>query len=420
MTTLKNQVLKISTSGSVDDGKSTLIGRILYETHALPDDKLEMIERRSKEVGSDYLDFSLATDGLVAEREQGITIDVAHIYFATKNRSYIIADTPGHVEYTRNMITGASTSQASIILIDARKGVIEQTKRHFFITNLMRMKEVVVAINKMDLVDYDQAVYEKCVEDFKHLIQAADFTDQKITFIALSALKGDNISKKSDKMPWYKGETILDYLENIAIEDVQETAQARYQVQTIIRPRTEAFRDYRGYAGKLKGGSLNVGDNVTIYPSGRTSSIKTIECYNQQYEMASKGSSMTLTLNDEVNVARGDVIAKSTEEPQATKQLKAKLCWMDSHDLTANSIFFLQHGVKKVKAKVKTINNKLDITDFKTIDASGKLKMNEIGEVEIQLATPLYVDTFIDNKENGTFILVDPKTNTTSGVGFVQ
>lgn len=420
MTTNNNKVLKLSTSGSVDDGKSTLIGSILYETKSLPDDKLAAIQKRSKEKGYDYLDFSLATDGLVAEREQGITIDVAHIYFSTPKRSYIIADTPGHIEYTRNMVTGTSTSQVSIILIDARHGVIEQTKRHFFITNLMKIKEVVVAINKMDLVDFDVSVYNKIVDDFKKMIEATGNTKQNIVFIPVSALMGDNIKTPSNNMPWYKETTIVDYLENLEIDTIQSQQVSRFQVQTVIRPKTMEHIDFRGYAGKLKSGELSIGDAVTILPSGKKSTIKSIEFYNQTYQKASVGSSMTITLHEDINISRGDFIVKSEELPNADKIIKAKICWMDDTELQSNNQYLLQHGVKKVKAKIKSIDNKISISQLGTLKETAQLKMNDLGNVTIQLANPLHYDRYEDNPGNGAFILIDTKTNNTAGVGFIQ
>nr|WP_299206553.1 GTP-binding protein [uncultured Brumimicrobium sp.] len=416
----KNKVLKLSTAGSVDDGKSTLIGRILYDTHSLTDDKLEAIERSSKQKGYDYLDFSLATDGLVAEREQGITIDVAHIYFSTPNRSYIIADTPGHVEYTRNMVTGTSTSQVSIILIDARKGVIEQTKRHFFINNLLRTKEVVVAVNKMDLIDFDEEKYDAIVKEFKKLVGAAEYKDQNITFIPVSALHGDNVVEKSKNLDWFKGDTMMEHLENIRLEDIQEETKARFQVQTVIRPKTDEFHDFRGYAGKLKGGELKVGDDVTVLPSGRKSQIKSISFFDQQYLSASKGSSITITLTDDVNVSRGDLIVKSEELPLESKTIMAKICWMDNLPLETASTYFLQHGVKRVKSKVKSINHKISTDNTGEIEKVSQLYMNDLGLVEIQLAQALHFDAYAENKENGAFILIDTKSNTTAGVGFIE
>jgi len=326
-------VLKIATAGSVDDGKSTLIGRLLFDTHSLTDDKIEAIEHSSKKKGYDYLDFSLATDGLVAEREQGITIDVAHIYFSTKNRSYIIADTPGHVEYTRNMVTGASTSQVAIILIDARKGVVEQTKRHFFINNLLRNKEIVVAINKFDLVNYAQEIYTSIQHEILELAKFSDYEGQTITFIPISALNGDNVVNKSSHTPWYTGPTLLDHLESIEKSDVYDAAHARFSIQTVIRPKKEEFHDFRGFAGKLNGGELAVGDEVTVLPSLTKTKVKTINFFDESFDKAVAGSSITITLEDEVNASRGDMIVKSGEIPKIEKTIQAQICWMDKTPL---------------------------------------------------------------------------------------
>jgi len=323
--TTKLEVLKIATAGSVDDGKSTLIGRILYDTKSLTSDKLEAIEKTSKQKGYDYLDFSLATDGLVAEREQGITIDVAHIYFSTAKKSYIIADTPGHVEYTRNMVTGASTSQAAIILIDARKGVIEQTNRHFFINNLLRIKDVVVAINKMDLVDYSEETYNAIKADFEALMAKRDYQDQKITFIPVSALKGDNVVNLSDKTPWYKGQSLLDHFEALDRKDIFNVGTPRFPVQYVIRPKTDEHHDFRGFAGKVYGGELSVGDEVVALPSQTRSKIKDIYFHDKKYKTASRRSSVTITLEDEINLSRGDMLVKAGDLPTVDKQFTATI-----------------------------------------------------------------------------------------------
>ncbi|WP_027137669.1 sulfate adenylyltransferase subunit 1 [Gaetbulibacter saemankumensis] len=414
------EVLKIATAGSVDDGKSTLIGRILYDTKSLTTDKLEAIEKTSKQRGYDYLDFSLATDGLVAEREQGITIDVAHIYFSTKKKSYIIADTPGHVEYTRNMVTGASTSQASIILIDARKGVIEQTNRHFFINNLLRIKDVVVTINKMDLVDYSEEVYNKIKADFEELMSKRDYQDQKITFIPVSALKGDNVVNKSDKMPWYKGEALLEHLEQLNKADIFNVGTPRFPVQYVIRPKTEDFHDFRGYAGKVYGGNLSVGDDVIVLPSKTRSKIKDIYFYNEKYETASRRSSVTITLEDDINVSRGDMIVKEGDLPTIEKQFTANVCWMDSNQLTPGGKYIVQHGVNKVLAKVDRINHKIH-PDYSGIDhdVTG-LGVNDIASVTFKLNKPIFYDQFKNHRTNGSFILIDTQTNNTVGAGFIQ
>ena len=414
------EVLKIATAGSVDDGKSTLIGRILYDTKSLTTDKLEAIEKTSKQRGYDYLDFSLATDGLVAEREQGITIDVAHIYFSTAKKSYIIADTPGHVEYTRNMVTGASTSQASVILIDARKGVIEQTHRHFFINNLLRIKDVVVAINKMDLVDYSEEVYNKIKADFSELMSKRDYQEQKITFIPVSALKGDNVVNKSDKMPWYTGKALLEHLEQLDKADVFNVGTPRFPVQYVIRPKTEDFHDFRGYAGKVYGGELSVGDNIVVLPSKTRSKIKDIYFYDEKYETASRRSSVTITLENDINVSRGDMIVKEGDLPTIDKQFTANVCWMDSEQLTNGGKYIVQHGVNKVLAKVDKINHKIH-PDYSGIEEGvTSLEVNDIASVTFKLNKPIFYDKFKDHRTNGSFILIDPQTNHTVGAGFIQ
>jgi sulfate adenylyltransferase subunit 1 len=414
------EVLKIATAGSVDDGKSTLIGRLLYDTKSLTSDKIEAIEKTSKQKGYDYLDFSLATDGLVAEREQGITIDVAHIYFSTANKSYIIADTPGHVEYTRNMITGASTSQAAIILIDARKGVIEQTKRHFFINNLLRVKEVVVAINKMDLVDFSEDTYNTIKSDFQQLLKERDYQDQRITFIPVSALKGDNIVHHSETMPWYKGETLLEHLEALDFKDIYNVGTPRFPVQSVIRPKTEEFHDFRGYAGKVYGGELSIGDTVLALPSKIKTKIKSIYFYDQEVKTASRRSSVTITLEDEINISRGDMITKTDNPPVVDKQFTAKIAWMDQQPLNVGTKYVIQHGVNKVLAKVDRIHHSIK-TDFSgTSEGVDQLGLNDIALVSFKLNKPIFYDAFKNHRTNGSFIIIDPQTNTTAGAGFIQ
>jgi sulfate adenylyltransferase subunit 1 len=413
------EVLKIATAGSVDDGKSTLIGRLLYDTQSLTTDKLEAIEKSSKQKGYDYLDFSLATDGLVAEREQGITIDVAHIYFSTAKKSYIIADTPGHVEYTRNMVTGASTSQVSIILIDARKGVIEQTYRHFFINNLLRVKDVIVAVNKMDLVDYSEEVYNKIKADFQALNAKSAYKEQNVSYIPLSALTGDNVVETLGKMPWYTGQTILQHLENLEAKDVYDNGQARFPVQTVIRPKTEEYHDFRGYAGKLYGNNIKVGDAVTVLPSLTESTVTNIHFFDKQFDEASVGSSITLELENDINVTRGDMIVKSNELPRIEKDITTTVCWMDSKKLVAGAKYFVQHNTNRVLAKIDSVKNVI-ATDYSGVTPATQLAINEIGEVTIKLSKAIYFDAYNDNKSNGAFILIDAATNTTAGVGFIK
>ncbi|MEE1962309.1 GTP-binding protein [Allomuricauda taeanensis] len=414
------EVLKIATAGSVDDGKSTLIGRLLYDTKSLTDDKLEAIERTSKQKGYDYLDFSLATDGLVAEREQGITIDVAHIYFSTATKSYIIADTPGHVEYTRNMVTGASTSQAAIILIDARKGVIEQTNRHFFINNLLRIKDVIVAINKMDLVDFSEDAYNDIKADFEELMGKRDYQDQKITFIPVSALKGDNVVNRSQNMDWYTGQTLLEHLEELDLQDIYNVGTPRFPVQYVIRPKTEEFHDFRGFAGKVYGGELSVGDEVVVLPSMTRSKIKAIYFYDTEYQTAPRRSSVTITLEDEVNVSRGDMLVKVGDLPIIDKQLTATISWMDSNQLTVGGKYVLQHGVNKALAKVDAIDHKI-YPDYSGIEENvSSLNMNDIAKVRLRLNKPIFYDKFKEHRTNGSFIIIDSRTNHTAGVGFIE
>ena len=413
------EVLKIATAGSVDDGKSTLIGRLLYDTQSLTTDKIEAIEKSSKQKGYDYLDFSLATDGLVAEREQGITIDVAHIYFSTAKKSYIIADTSGHVEYTRNIVTGASISQVSIILIDARKGVIEQTYRHFFINNLLRVKDVIVAINKMDLVDYSEEVFNKIKADFQALNAKSAYKEQNVSYIPLSALTGDNVVETLGKMPWYTGQTILQHLEGLEPEDIYDNGQARFPVQTVIRPKTEEYHDFRGYAGKLYGNSIKVGDAVTVLPSLTESTVTNIHFFDQQFDEAGAGSSITIELENDINVTRGDMIVKSNELPKVEKDITTTVCWMDSKKLVAGAKYFVQHNTNRVLAKIDSVKNVI-ATDYSGTAPASQLSINEIGEVTIKLSKAIYFDAYNDNKSNGAFILIDATTNTTAGVGFIK
>lgn len=413
-------VLKIATAGSVDDGKSTLIGRLLYDTKSLTEDKLEAIKKSSEQRGYDYLDFSLATDGLVAEREQGITIDVAHIYFSTPTKSYIIADTPGHVEYTRNMVTGASTSQVAIILIDARKGVIEQTYRHFFINNLLRVKNVIVAVNKMDLVDYSEEVFNNIKKDFEELNAKSTYAEQIVSYIPVSALKGDNIVDKTDAMSWYNGDTILGHLEELEAQDLYDAGKVRFPVQTVIRPKTDEFHDFRGYAGKISGGSLKVGDAVTVLPSLTQSKIKEIFFFDTSYDEAPAGSSVNITLEGDINVTRGDMLVKTDELPKIEKQVTATVCWMDSKNLVPGTKYIVQHNTNRVLSKIDSINSVIATDYTGEQENHNKLSLNEIGEVSIKLSKPIYFDSYNDNKSNGAFILIDAQTNTTAGAGFIS
>ncbi len=414
------KVLKIATAGSVDDGKSTLIGRILYDTKSLTEDKLQAIREKSKQRGFDYLDFSLATDGLIAEREQGITIDVAHIYFSTPNTSFIIADTPGHVEYTRNMVTGASNSQASIVLIDARNGVVEQTYRHFFINNLLRVKDIIIAVNKMDLVEYSEEKFNQIKGEIKFIADKSGYQNQNIKFVPISALHGDNVVEKSTKIPWYTGKSLLEYLEGLHLNNTQDYSQTRFPIQTVIRPKTENYHDFRGYAGKLYGGDLAVGDKVTVLPSGTNSTIKKIHFFDKKYQVGKKGSSVNITLKDDVNISRGDMLVKQGEEPKIVKELDATICWMDKTPLKLADKYYIKHGVNEAQVKITGLRSLIH-TDFSgKQDEPEQLSLNEIGEISLKTSKSLFVDSFKENKANGTFILINTKTNNTAGVGFIK
>lgn len=412
-------VIKIATAGSVDDGKSTLIGRLLYDTQSIPDDKLDTIERISKQRGYDYLDFSLATDGLVAEREQGITIDVAHIYFSTGNKSYIIADTPGHIEYTRNMVTGASTSEVAIVLIDARNGVIEQTSRHFFINDLLHVKHVIVAINKMDLVDFSEERYLQIKADFQKLINKQSFKEQQVTFVPISALHGDNVVNHSNRIPWYNGKSILESVEEINQTEEEQT-DARFQVQYVNRPKTEAFHDFRGYSGKIKSGTFKVGDSIRVFPSGQTSTIKELFFYTDQLDQATAGESVTITLEDDIQLGRGDMIVKFDSLPTSSNQFSSTICWTDREPLARHQKYIVQHGVHKVLGKIQRINH-LVKTDFsEPIQEVKSVEMNDMVSVNLKVNKPIFYDTYSKNPSNGAFILIDPTTNNTVGVGFID
>jgi sulfate adenylyltransferase subunit 1 len=413
-----SSILKIATAGSVDDGKSTLIGKLMYETNSITKDKLEAVAAASKRKGLDYTDLSLLTDGLTAEREQGITIDVAHIYFSTPKRKYIIADTPGHVEYTRNMVTGASNANVSLILIDARNGVVEQTYRHFYIATLLRIPRVIVCINKMDLVDYSQEKYDAIVNEFKAFADKVNYKEQQIDFIPISSLKGDNLVETSNEMYWYKGEALLPILENINVKD-EEDSPSRFPVQCVIRPKSDEFHDFRGYAGRLASGVLKAGDEVTVLPSGQKSTIKAIQQFDQELEIAKEGQSVTVTLQDDIDISRGDMIVKSGDEPELKKEFKAEICWMnDAQELTPGRTFILQHGINQTKAKVLSINAHIK-TDTLDVEETSTLKLNNIGVVNIKTAKPLAADIYRDNPKNGAFILIDEFTNSTVAVGFI-
>lgn len=414
------EVLRIATSGSVDDGKSTLIGRLLYDTNSIPQDKMEALHAASKRKGLDFTDLSLLTDGLVAEREQGITIDVAHIYFSTPTRKYIIADTPGHIEYTRNMVTGASNAQVSLILIDARKGIVEQTHRHFFIANLLRIPYLVVCVNKMDLVDYNEARFNQIVEDFQVMLSNASFKGQEVKFIPISSLYGENVASRTGTISWYQGDTLLEYLEQVSFDHEDNQHPARFPIQSVIRPRTTEYHDFRGFAGKVASGHFNVGDEVISLPSGQKSRIKTIEQFEKQLTVAHARESVVITLEDEIDSSRGNMLVKTTEVPQQLKEVSANICWMDQQKLTNGKTYLLQHGINRVKAKVQQIQYITDVTNHLQKADKTEMGLNDIGKVTIKTAAPVFADAYQNNPANGAFILIDEFNNTTVAVGFID
>ena len=412
-------LLRFTTAGSVDDGKSTLIGRLLYDSKNIFEDQIQAVEESSKKRGDDHINLALLTDGLKAEREQGITIDVAYRYFATPKRKFIIADTPGHIQYTRNMVTGASTANLAIILVDARKGIVEQTCRHAFIANLLRIQHVIVAINKMDLVDYDEAVYESIIETFKSFSsRLGNFID--VTFIPISALNGDNVVDRSDKMTWYSGSTLLYHLESVYIGSDRNHVQARFPVQWVIRPHSNEHHDFRGYAGRVAGGVFKPGDEVQILPSGFTSEIESIHTADGPMDEVFSPLSCSLLLKEDIDISRGDMIVKVNNPPQRGQDIDAMLCWFSDKKMILRGKYSLRHTTKEVKAIVSDLQYKININTLRKIEDDKEFGMNEIGRVSIRTSSPIYFDSYENNRTTGSFILVDDMTNETVAAGMIS
>ncbi|MBI1877897.1 MAG: sulfate adenylyltransferase subunit CysN [Chloroflexi bacterium] len=407
------ELLRFTTAGSVDDGKSTLIGRLLYDSKAIFEDQIEAIERASRERGDDYVDLALLTDGLRAEREQKITIDVAYRYFATPKRKFIIADTPGHIQYTRNMVTGASTAELAIILIDARKGVLTQSKRHGFLATLLQIPHLIVAVNKMDLVDYDQKVFNQIVADYKAF--AAKLSVQDIVFIPISALKGDNVVEKSSAMPWYDGSTLLHHLENVNVGGSRNLVDFRFPVQYVIRPN----QNFRGFAGQLASGRIAPGEEVVVLPSGLGSRVKSIVTLDGEPPEAVAGDSVILTLEDEIDISRGDMIVRTHNLPKKDNQIDAVICWMSETAMNPQGTYWLQHTTRTVKAFISELIYKIDV-DTMHRETAQALVLNEIGRVQITTTHPLFFDRYEINRNTGSFILIDPYTNTTVAAGMIR
>jgi sulfate adenylyltransferase subunit 1 len=412
-------ILRIATAGSVDDGKSTLIGRLLYDTKSLTRDKLEAVESSSRRKGLDFTDLSLLTDGLIAEREQGITIDVAHIYFATETRKYIIADTPGHIEYTRNMITGASNAEASIVLIDARNGVIEQTRRHLFIASLLRIEAVFVCVNKMDLVDFDENIFNRIRAKVGELADKIGF-EGSLEYVPIAAKDGDNVVRPSIKMDWYKGKPLLHYLEQLPVHKKDLQLPARFPVQFVIRPHSNEHHDFRGYAGRLASGQLHEGEDVVVLPSLKTTKIRRIHHGDTAIETAQAGQSISIELEEDVDVSRGNMLVSAQNNYQQTNSFSATLAWTDEQPLQNGKTYLLQHGINRVKAKITALQAKLDIETMEEIHEVSQFRLNDIGRITIKTAKPIFADSYRSNPRNGAFILIDEFSNNTVAVGFIE
>ncbi len=416
-TYLDMELLRFTTAGSVDDGKSTLIGRLLYDSKSIFEDQYEAIEESSKRKGDENVNLALLTDGLRAEREQGITIDVAYRYFATPKRKFIIADTPGHIQYTRNMVTGASTANLAIILVDARKGVVEQTQRHTFIASLLGIPHIVFCINKMDLVEYDQESYEKIKAELEAFCTKLDVKD--IRFVPISALKGDNVVHRSEPMSWYEGGTLLYLLENIHIGSDHNHIDCRFPVQNVIRPQSDEYHDYRGYGGRIAGGVFKPGDNVTVLPSGFTSKIKAVDSFDGPLEEAYAPMSVTITLEDEIDISRGDMIVREHNQPEVGQDVDLMVCWLGRNNLVPNGKYAVKHTSNEVRCVVKNIQYKVDINTLHRNEEDLSVGMNEIAKITIRTTKPLLFDRYKRNRVTGSLILIDEATNETVCAGMI-
>jgi bifunctional enzyme CysN/CysC len=412
--TARKDIIRIATAGSVDDGKSTLIGRLLYDSKAIFEDQYEAVERASK---GDYVDLALLTDGLRAEREQGITIDVAYRYFSTPRRTFILADTPGHVQYTRNMVTGASTADLAIVLVDARKGMLEQSRRHAFLASLLRVPHLVVAVNKMDLVGWSEEIYEKIRDEFSAF--AAKLNVPDLTVVPISALNGDNVVTHSPHSPWYEGTTLLHHLEHVHVASDRNLVDPRFPVQYVIRPQSDAFHDYRGYAGTVASGVLRPGDEVQVLPSGLTTTIAAIDGPRGPLDEAFPPMAVTVRLADDVDVSRGDLICRPANAPVATQDIDALICWMAEEPLRPRQRIAIKHTTRTVRGMVKELTYRLDVNTLHRDPDAGELGLNDIGRVKLRATQPLFVDDYTRNRVTGRFILIDEATNATVGAGML-
>ncbi|WP_203336309.1 sulfate adenylyltransferase subunit CysN [Nocardioides limicola] len=411
-------LLRFATAGSVDDGKSTLIGRLLMDSKSIFEDQLEAVEATSQSKGYDYTDLALLTDGLRSEREQGITIDVAYRYFATPNRKFIIADTPGHVQYTRNMVTGASTADLGLVLVDARQGLTEQSRRHAVILSLLRVPHLVLAVNKMDLVDFSEEVFERIYAEFTQFATKLNVPDLQV--IPISALQGDNVVNRSEKMPWYSGPTLMYHLEHVHVASDRDMVDVRFPVQYVIRPKSDDFHDYRGYGGQVAGGILKPGDEVVVLPSGMTTRISGIDLFDREIPEAFPPMSVTVHLEDDVDVSRGDMIARVKNAPTPSQDIDAMVCWMTNQPLRPRQKLAIKHTTRTGRALVKDIQYRLDVNTLHRDQESQELNLNEIGRVQLRTTVPLLCDPYSKNRTTGSFILIDEATGITVGAGMIN
>ncbi len=413
-----SEILRFATAGSVDDGKSTLIGRLLYDSKSIFEDQLEAVERTSRDRGEAVTNLALLTDGLRAEREQGITIDVAYRYFATPKRKFIIADTPGHIQYTRNMVTGASTADLALILVDARHGLVEQSRRHSFLASLLGVPHLVLCVNKMDLVDYDETVFERIKAEFRDF--AARLKIHDLSFVPISALHGDNIVHRSQNMPWYAGSSLLHLLEEVHISSDRNLVDVRFPVQYVIRPQDDSWHDYRGYAGQVASGVMKPGDDVMVLPSGFTSTIAAIETMDGQVDEAFPPMSVTVRLSDNIDVSRGDMLCRPNNRPDAVQDVEAVICWMHEQPMDPNGFYRIKHTTRDARAKVSEVLYRLDVNTLHRDTDATTLSLNDVGRIRLRTTVPLFIDRYERNRTTGSFVLIHEGTNATVAAGMIQ
>lgn len=411
------ELLRFTTAGSVDDGKSTLIGRLLYDSKAIFEDQMDILQETSKQRGEEGINLALLTDGLRSEREQGITIDVAYRYFATPKRKFIIADTPGHIQYTRNMVTGASTANLAILLVDARHGVIEQTKRHAFIASLLQIPHIAVCINKMDLVNYDKEDYEKIKSDFQRFSSKLEIKD--VHFIPISALHGDNVVDRSENMDWYEGSTLMHLLENIHIGSDHNHVDCRFPVQFVIRPQSREYPDYRGYSGRVEGGVFKEGDEITVLPSGFTSKIKSIDTFDGPTKEAFSPMSVCMTLEDDIDISRGDMLVRENNQPNVEQDINVMICWMNERKMIPRGKYTIRHTTQTARCIIKDVKYKMDINTLHRNEEDKEIGLNDIGRISIRTTKPLFFDSYRRNRNTGSIILIDEATNETVAAGMI-